>query len=59
MMTGDWLSLKKKEAAAATYWQHKVKEFYVQNSLAVNNLELQVKRCQGMLKKMQKVENSF
>jgi hypothetical protein len=59
MMTGDWLSLKKKEAAAATDWQHKVKEFYVQNSLAVNNLELQVKRCQGMLKKMQKVENSF
>jgi hypothetical protein len=31
MMTDDWLSLKKKEAAAATDWQHKVKEFYVQN----------------------------
>jgi hypothetical protein len=59
MMTGDWLSLKKKEAAAATDWQHKSKNFTCKISLAVNNLELQVKRCQDMLKKMQKVENSF
>jgi hypothetical protein len=31
MMNGDWLSLKKKEAAAATDLQHTVKEFYLQN----------------------------
>jgi hypothetical protein len=58
MMNGDWLALKKKKVAA-TIGVIKSKNFTCKNSLAANNLELQVKRCQDKPREMQKVETAL